>query len=410
MTRNIWTLWTGQTVSLLGSELTKLALPLLALHRLHATAAQVGMLRAGGTAPTLVTVLFVGVWADRFRKKPLLMSANLAQAVLLAALAALTLTGSLSFGVLLTAVLLLGVAATIFQVAYPSFVPAVVPVDRLSGANARLFSSQSVAEAAGPGLAGLSISWGGPALVMLLDAGSFVFSAGAIRAVRVTETAAPASRDRAVLRDLSVGLRAMAGHPILRSTVLAAGIYNFWEGAMLTVFLVYAVRDLALDNGLLGVALGGGGVGAIAGAAVSGWTVQKMRLGRVLVAAYTIGCLAPLLLLLSDRAEVAVPFAAFLVAAFGTALYSVQAITVRQAATPPFMRGRIAAVSWLFVLGSMPLGVLFGGLLGSGAGLYPALVLSVAGLPLGVLPLLMSPVPRLASLPAGNGPYWERFR
>ncbi|MFH0244289.1 MFS transporter [Streptomyces sp. HK10] len=410
--RNFRLLWGGQAISLLGNELTKLAIPLLALGQLHASSAQVGLLRASGTAPTLVIMLFVGVWVDRLRRRPLLIASNLFQAAVLMLLTALALSGSLSFVMLATAALALGAAGVVFEVAYPSFIPTVVPTERLPSANGRLFGAQSVAEAAGPGLAGVLVAWFGAGWVLLVDAVSFVVSAVTVLAIRVRESVPAPSEGRRVLGEIKTGMRALLGHSLLRATVLAAGLYNFWESSLATVFLVHAVRGLGISEATLGLILGGGSVGAIVGTAVSAFVVRRYGLGPTLAVNFTAGCLLPLLLLLPNGNGLGT-VVAFTVIFFSTtfciALYSVQALTVRQAATPDHMRGRVLASGWLFILGSIPLGALLGGFLGGLLTPWTALAVSALGLPMAMLFLLPSPVPRLTGLPAVEHQYWERF-
>ena len=414
--RNFALLWAGQSISLVGSELTKFTLPLLALVQLSATSAQVGLLRAAGSAPTLVVMLFVGVWVDRLRRRPVMISSNLFQGSVLLLIVVLGATASLTLPLLVAGALLMGLCGVVFEVAYPSFIPSVVPREQLPVANSRLFGAQSVAEAAGPGLAGVLVGWWGASWVLLVDAVSFVVSAVTVWAIKVREAKPDPEEAPKLLAEIPKGLRALLGHPLLRATVLAAAIYNFWDSSLTTVLLVYAVRDLGFSAGTLGLVLGGGSVGAVVGTVVSGWAVRRAGLGATLGWTFAAGALLPLLLILprgSGPGTVVALTAVLFSSAFFIALYSVQALTLRQAVTPERMRGRVLASGWLFILGSVPLGALLGGLMGSHLDLRAALAVSAAGLPLALLVLLPSPVPRLKKLPTGQEAaelqHWERF-
>lgn len=409
--RNFRLLWVGQAISMVGSEVSKLAVPLLALRELHADAAQVGLLRAGSTVPALVCTVFVGVLVDRVRRRTLLAATNLAQAALLTAVTVLALGHHLDFPGLVVAAFVLGVAAVFFDVGYPTFVPTVVPRERLGSANSRLFGAQSVAEAVGPGLAGLLVARFGAAWALLLDAVSFVVSAGTLVALRVREEVLPRARPR-LIADIRGGIRATLGHPLLRPLIVSVGISNFWDSAANTVFLVYAVRELGLSTTALGLVLGAGSVGAIAGSMVSTRLVRRFGLGRTITRVAVIASVASFLLLIPRDAGIA--SITLLVAAFAgwtmcDAIYSIQSVSIRQSATPEAMRGRVSSTGWLFVFGSLPLGALTGGALGELIGLRSALAVSLIGMLPALVVLLRSPVVRLTGMPEVDERYWSRF-
>ncbi len=409
--RNFRLLWIGQGISMVGSEVTKLAVPLLALHELHAGSAQVGLLRAGSTTPALDVTLFVGVFVDRMRRRTLLVTTNLAQAALLIAVVALVAGDHLDFPALVVASFVLGVASVFFDVAYPTFVPTVVPRDLLTTANSRLFGAQSVAEAVGPGIAGLLVARFGAAWALLLDAASFLVSAGTLLALRVREAAVPLSRPRFV-SEIRSGMRATLGHPLLRPLIVSVGISNFWDSAANTVFLVYAVRELGLSTSTVGLVLGAGSVGAIVGSMCSTPVVGRFGLGRTIAGVVVLASAASFLLLVPRNSQpwsIAVLVVAYAGWTLCDAIYSIQSVSIRQAATPERMRGRVAATGWVFILGSIPLGALAGGALGELIGLWPALAVSLIGMLPALGVLLRSPVVRLASLPEVDELYWSRF-
>jgi MFS family permease len=409
--RGLQLLWTGQGVSMLGSEVTKLVVPLIALRDFHATTLQIGLIRFASTAPVLVLTFLVGALVDRLRRRRLLIGTNLVQAALVGTLVVLSGTHYLRITTLIFAAFVLGVAAVFFTVAWPTFVPTVVPRDDLTRANSRLFGAQSVAEAAGPGLAGLMMAQAGATWALLLDSLSFVVSAATLLTLRAGD-ASPVGSVTRLFRDIVTGVRATLGHPLLRTTIVSIGISNFFDSAANTIFLVYAVRVLGLDPRLLGLVLGCGSIGAIIGSLLSARLVERFGLGvtisRVAVITPVVACA-----LLIPRS--ASPWsAAILIPAFGgwtmgDAIYSVQAVSIRQAATADQMRGRVSATGWFFVLGGIPVGALAGGLLGEAAGLWVALAISLAGMLPARLMLLRPQVSRLTSLPAADEAYWRRY-
>src|SRR5689334_13500940 len=172
--RDFRALWAGETVSLLGSQITVLALPLVAILELHASAAQLGLLAAARWAPYLVLTLPAGVWVDRHRRRPVLVAADLGQAALLVAVPALAALDALSIGGLVAIAFGVGACAVFFELAYRAYLPAIVEQDRLTDANSRLSVSQSLAEVAGPSLGAVLVQAASAPFALLVDGLSFL--------------------------------------------------------------------------------------------------------------------------------------------------------------------------------------------------------------------------------------------
>ena len=202
LTRRRWRdfrcLWAGESVSLLGSEVTRLALPLAAVVTLHASAGQLGLLGAAAYAPFLVFGLPAGLWVDRHRRRPVLIVADLGQLAAIGSVPLLAVLGALSVPALLIAAFAAGTFAVFFELAYRAYLPAIVPVEALTGANSRLTASESAAEIGGPGLGGVLAQVFGAPYALLLDAASFLFSAIGLASIRQREQ--PPVRDPAPLR------------------------------------------------------------------------------------------------------------------------------------------------------------------------------------------------------------------
>jgi MFS family permease len=395
-------LWGGQGVSLLGSQITEVALPLTAVLVLHANAAQMGVLGVARWLPFLVFALWVGVWADRVRRLPLLIAVDVARALTMGLIAALALGGWLHFSVLVVLVFLFGAMTVVFDVAYYSFVPCVVPQDRLVGANSRLQATTSLAQVGGPGLGGLLVQALTAPYALLADAISFVVSTLSLLWIR-TEEPKPEPEPEAggSLARIREGLAITYRNPFLRAFAGVAGFYNLFEQWVLTLFMLYAVRKLGMSAGSIGLVLSAGAVGALVGSVAASPAARRLGAGRSVLLAVLLEC----------GVLLAVPFApahslltlpilavAFALNGVGTASSSVMAITIRQLVTPERLLGRMNA-SYRFVsYGAIPLGALLGGAAGQVLGLRAGLIVGAVALLSTVIWIVLSPLPRLRTI------------
>src|SRR5437867_8121574 len=211
-------LWAGQTVSLLGSSVTGLALPLAAVLVLNATPAQMGIMRAAQYLPFLLLGLFAGVWVDRLRRRPVLILADAGRALLVGSIPVAALLGVLRIDVLYVVALLVGVLTVFFDVAYLAYVPSLVPRDSLTEGNSKLEVSRSFAGMAGPALAGALVQLVTAPVALVVDAASFLVSAASLSLIRTPEPKPAAlAHGRSIWRDAGEGLRIVGGHPVLRT-------------------------------------------------------------------------------------------------------------------------------------------------------------------------------------------------
>jgi MFS family permease len=396
-------LWVGETVSLFGSQITTLALPLTAVLTLQATPAQLGVLNAARYAPFLLVTLFAGVWVDRGRRRPVLVGANLGRMVLLLLIPLAAVSGLLRVEYLYVVAFLVGVLTVFFDLAYQSFLPSLVRREHLVWGNSRLQASASTAEIGGPGLGGVLVELVTAPFALLFDALSFLVSAISLALIRAPESTPTPPADRGGLRaEIGEGLRVTFGNRYLRAIAGEAATFNLFEQAILTLFVLYATRELGMGAGVLGLTIATGGVGALVGSLVAGYAASRFGLGAALVGSMTLACVAPLLIpLTGGDLAVAVPLLllAFLAYGIGLGISSVHAVSLRQAVTPDGLLGRMNASYRFLVYGAIPLGALFGGVLGETIGLRPALVVSVLGLLLALAWVFFSPVPGLRRIP-----------
>lgn len=388
--------WAGRTVSALGSQVTLLALPLVAVLALGATPLQMGLLTAAGSLPALLCGLVVGVWVDRRRRRPLMIVADLGRGALLLAIPVAALLGVLRVETLYAVAFLAGGLTLVFDVAAQSFFPTLVGRDRLVAGNSALEVSRSGAEILGPGLAGGLVQLVTAPFAVVADAASFLASALLLGLIRAPEPVPepPDARQR-LWPAIGEGLRAVLGHPVLRALAGAAGLLACFNSVLEAVFLLYLSRDLGLAPALLGLIFAGGSVGFLVGAAVAGPVAARLGQGPTLIAAIALVGLSDFLIPLAGGVRA---FAApLLVAAqflFGLGLtgYNIAAVSLRQGSTPDRLQGRVNASVRFLVQGLTPLGALAGGVLGLWLGLRPTLVLAAAGELLAALWLLASPL------------------
>ncbi|MCI3274505.1 MFS transporter [Streptomyces cylindrosporus] len=406
--RDFRRMWLGQSVSLVGDQISLFALPSLAILTLHATAPQVGVVRAMATVAFPALGLFVGAFMDRVRCRPYMIAADLTRLALFTVLAALALAGRLDLRQLYTVAALVSVCTVVFDVGYQTHLPRLVGRELLSLGNARLEMSASVARAGGPALGGAVTQLLGPALAVAANAASFVASAAGLLAIRTPESAVPDPEPTPWRRQILDGARYIWRTPLLRSLSAAAALRNLSMAMVDTVLLLFLYRALDLPPALAATVLTAGALAAVLGAAASRVLVERAGVGPVLLATVTEGVVwaaAPLALLTGSTAVVvAIAF----VSALWLPVWNISVTTLRQLITPPHLLGRVHATARTVNLCTIPLGSLAGGLLagwataqwgergGLGGALAVAGLVTTTGLPF----LLSGEVRRLRRMPA----------
>lgn len=397
--------WSGEALSLFGTQVTTLALPLTAVLVFNASAEQVGLLRFLQWVPYLLLALLFGVWVDRSRRKPIMLLANSARLLLIGLVPLLAHFHALSISGLLVITFAVGVFSVLFDVSWMSFVPALVKDStHYVEANQTLGVTQSTTDVAGPGMAGVLIGWLGATTALVVDAASYFASIISLLLIRTPEPDPPPPADgrRQVGRELVEGVRWVFGHRTLLPLALLAPLTNFSLTAVQTLFLLYAVRDKGLPPATVGLIFSASSVGALLGALVSKTLIRRYRIGVVyglaLAGIYT----GPLLLPLAGGPQpvlVSLFILSLLISYFGSGLSNVTQISLRQTCTPPSLMGRMNAAFRTLLFGGAALGGLCAGLVGGALGLRAGLFL-LAIVSAGMLvPLALSPVIRLATMP-----------
>jgi predicted MFS family arabinose efflux permease len=398
--RDFVKLWTGQTVSKFGTHITSAAIAATAVLVLQATPAQMGFLGAIEGLPVLLLSLFAGVWVDRLRRKPILITADLGRAVILLSIPVAAFLNGLRMENLYLVVGLVGVLSVLYNVADQSYLPALVRQEQLIEANARLGSSESIAEVAGPSIAGTLVQWLGAPFAILVDSATYLFSAGCLGAIRTPEPQLVRSDQPHLWREMKEGLRAVLGNPVLRALMGATATHTFFGSFIGTIYWIFLVRDLYLSPAVVGVSIGFGGIGAFVGTFIVGGITHRLGVGKTLISSLLIVGLFSLPLLLPLETwqagwVIALLFAIQLGGDIFWSVFFINVTSLRQGVIPPQLLGRASATLDFAGEGSAPLGALVGGLVASFIGARFTWLLGAAGILIASLWLIFSPVRRI---------------
>ena len=400
--RDFRNLWAAETVSQLGSQVTGLALPLVAVIVLKVSAFEVALLTVIEMAPFILISLPAGVWVDRLRRKPILVTADVGRALLLGTVPLAYWLDVLTIWQLYGVGFVFGVLTVFFDVSYQSYLPSLVSREQLVEGNSKLEVSRSGAQLAGPGLAGALIEAVKAPGAILVDAISFVLSAFFLFRIKAEERAPTRAERQAgpgMKAEVKEGLRWVFGNPYLRWIAASTATFNFFGNILGSIYLVFAVRELGLRPGVIGLVFAVGNIGYLAGALLANRLSRRFGVGPTIVigAAGSVS----LLLLAAAPASNPIPFliGAQAISSMGVPIYNITQVSFRQAITPERIQGRMNSVMRFIVWGVMPLGALIGGAIASWVSLRAAIWVGAIGMSLAVLPVLLSPVRTLREMP-----------
>jgi predicted MFS family arabinose efflux permease len=395
-------LWLAGTVSMLGTEVSGLAIPLTAVLMLGVGPVGLGILYATRDAPSLLFGLFAGAWVDRLQRRPVLIGCDLARAAILVSIPVAWATGLLSLVYLSVTAFLVGTLTVLFDVAHASFLPSVLRSDELVEGNSKIEVSESLTQFVGTGLGGLLIQLLSAPLAVALDAVSFVGSALFLSRMRTPEPNKQRNGPRpGILAEAAQGLRFVLAHPLLRPLVGYAATTQLCMSAALAVYFLSTIGDLGLAPAVVGFTLAAAAPGTLLGALLAGRLVRRLGVGATM----STGAFLPglgVLLMASAGAAPIVPALVLMVAWFLLglgAVYDISEVSVRQTTTPDALRGRVNASRYFAFFGVMPVGALIGGLLGAGIGVRSTLLAAAAGLLIAPLWIVLSAVRRLSQAP-----------
>lgn len=393
--------WGSSAVGVLGGEIGELAMPVLALVSLGASAQELSAVRAATFAPYLLLTLWLGVLVDRRSRRPLMIAAETGRGLILLVVAGLALAGALSVPLLVVAAFTVGALAVLHMLADFSFLPQVVDERRLPDANAKITATQSAIGIGGAGVGGGLVQALTAPVAVAVNGVAHLLAARLLTQVRVDEPP-PTAGEGGAAAQAWAGLRAMAGHRTVRALAAEATVWNLGNEILMLGITVALVQGRSDGPLVLGLILVAGGLGAFVGAAASARLTQRWGYGRSLVAALLLGNSAPVVgVLLAGSASgrsLLVLGAAFLVSGLGVGIANSQAVTVRQLSVPEELRGRVNAAYRLVSWGALAVGALTAGALVAAWGEWRAALIGGALMALASLPVVLSPVRRMRSL------------
>lgn len=401
--RDFTKLWAGQTVSIFGTMLTRIALPLTALLALDSSPLEQGFLQAVQAGPVLVAGLFAGVWVDRLRRRPVMIAADLARAALLFSIPAAAFAGALTMVQLYIVAAAAAAFTALFDAAYPAYLPTLVGRENIIEGNSKLTASASVAEMGGFAAAGALVQFLSGPLAMLVDAVTFVVSAFSLAWIRTPEPEPqPKELRESATREAIEGLSVVWRDPSLRALVACSTTIRLAGGAFGALYMLFAVRDLGLSPTAAGVIAGCGGVGSLAGSVLAEPALRRLGAKATLIVGFALGgafqALVPLAHGTALRAGLFLLTAQIIGDGFYTIAF-VNDVSLRQLLVPDRLLGRVSATANVLGVVAMPIGALAGGIIGQLASPRAALAVAALGLSLAAVWVVAAPI----RLPAGGG-------
>jgi MFS family permease len=405
--------WSAQTISMFGDQISSIAIPLAAVLVLHAGAADMGYLTALVWLPSLLFGLHAGAWVDRRgHRRETMIAADIGRFALLASLPVSYALHALTLAQLFGVAFGTGLLSVLFFVANPAVLVAIVPSEQYIDGNTLIYASRALSFVGGPSIGGLLVQLLTAPFAIVADALSFLGSAFFLHRIHPPE----APPDRSGKGSVTAGARFIAGSPIVRASLLAVAVINFFNLMFSALYLLFAVRELHISAGLIGAVLGAAAVGSVLGSAATKRLARRIGVGW----AYALGCAlftAPLMLVpLAGGPKpliLGTLFVSEFLSGFGVMVLDISIGAIFAVVIPDKVRSRVTGAFQAVNYGTRPLGALLGGLLGTQLGLRHALWIATAGGVLGFLLLLPSPLPGFR-MPAdhdeAHGPDWDGGR
>jgi len=403
-------LWTAESVSVFGTAITQLAIPIIAATVLKVGAFEFGLLTTVEFLPFILLSLPAGVWVDRLRRRPILITADLARAAAIGSIPVAFYFDALTIWQLYLVGFVNGCLTVFFDVAYQSYLPSLVDSDQLVEGNSKLEITRSGAQILGPGTAGLLIGTFKAPFAMVLDALSYLWSAAFLLLIRRPEP--PITPHDEVLhgpkpsmrQEIVVGLRYVTGHEWLRWIALTTGISNLFGTLVNAILILYLTRERGLSVEVIGFAFSLASLGFLAAALTTGTITPRVGVGRMLLLTSVGFSVSGLPIAAAPDALIfpAVAVSGFLGGYCGVA-WNITQVSLRQAITPTRMLGKMNATMRFILWGTIPLGSITGGALGALIGLHPTIWVGALGSLMAFVPVALSSVRRITTIPEPAG-------
>jgi MFS family permease len=397
--RNFLTLWAGQSVSLIGSSVSFIGLPLVAVLILHVSPFQLGLISAVEVLPPVVVGPFVGPVVDRYSRHRLMIIADVGRAALLATIPIAVITGILALWIMVVVAFLVGLLTALFNVAFQAFLPSLVTTEQLGEGNARLSASQSASELTGPGIAAGLIALGGSAAAVAADALSYVVSAYFLLRIKVRDTGYRRSvvdekrpwQLSAFWREIQVGFSLLRRDAVLMTVTRSNAIFNFCAQIQSAVYFLFLTKDLHFGPSMISLVFTAAGVIGLLSAFGCNRLAARIGFGRLLIIGQLIMALGGALLALAHGSTLEA--ATYITGGegcigIGLILFGVGYTTLFQLRTEDEVRGRIIGAARFITAASVPFAAIIAGVIGSSFGLRTALIVGAAGMALGLAAVL----------------------
>ena len=386
---NFRLLFNADAVSNIGTEISYLALTLLAVVTLHATPLEVGALQASSTLAFLVVGLPAGAWVDRLAKRPMLLRTDLLRFALFGSIPLAAAFDALTLPHLMVVALLAGVATVLFDIAHYAYLPAIVAKPDLTAANGLFAATHSVAHVTGPGISGLVVKLLGAPVAVLVDALTYLTSFFFVRGIEAPEPPRSSADERHLRREIAEGLRFLLATTTLRRIAASTAGFNFMGAMESAVTVLFLARTVGVDAGVIGLLFTVAGLGGVVGALLAPRITQRLGMAFGIRVLPLIATPLTLLIPLTDRGwRLALFCVGFGALSFGVAVFNVAQNSYRQAVVPAELLGRVSASLRFISWGSMPVAALVGGALAGAIGTRNTLWIACSGYVLVVLLLL----------------------
>ena len=381
--RNFQWLWTGQTVSSIGDQMSGLALPVLAVTMLHASEWQVGLMNAAGLSMFLLIGLPAGAWVDRWRKRRVMISADLVRMIAVATVPLAWFAGVLNMWYLIVVAAIMSVANVFFDVAYQSVLPLMLPKEQMAKANSALETTKQTASIGGPAVIGALLTIVKAPVLMIIDAVSFLVSWIAISRIQIDEAAVPKHERNPLKTEIVEGVKFVARHPIISRITISTSVYNFFATGANTLLPILVLRNMGVSTALFGITFTVAAVAGLAGAVSAAKIGEKLGQGNTVILTMALSgvatCGFPIAAIIGDASAMPIVIASEALIAFCGLVYNITQVSARQALCPEHLLGRMNASIRFFVWGVMPISALAAGAFATAFGMVPVMIVGAIG-------------------------------
>lgn len=394
--------WFGDTVTQFTGQITTLVLPTIAILTLEVTDFELGILNALGFIAFPIFALFVGVFIDRVRRKPVMVTANIIRLVALATIPITFVLGILNLYQLYAVALIMGTCAVFFDIGYQSYLPSLVKREEVVEGNQRLQASVSAAQVIGPSVASGLMGLVGAALSAVADVIGFFISVLTLVWIRKQENQPKqftAIGQRHFFKEMKEGIKVVSCNKLLWTQAGCTAIMNLGSNIFGVAILLYAYRVLGISEGIIGVAFSIGALGFVLGVFASPFITKKLGFGRAIALSTLVSLGLLISLLAGGDYSVIIIGIGYFIANFGIPVYNINMVSLRQIITSNKLQGRMNATMRTIVWGTIPVGSFLGGIFSSSLGLIPTLIIGSVVSSSAVLWIVLGPVFRLQECP-----------